>query len=148
MAGASHPSDDPGCNCQAIRQAARQVSQLYDKHLAGVGLRTSQMSILANLARNGPQSIHELATNLVMDRTTLGRGIRPLERDGLIAIGDGPDARTKSLKLTSAGRKKMNQALPLWQAAQMEFESAFGRNEAHALRATLHRVVAIIPRED
>ncbi len=148
MAGASHPSDDPSCNCQAIRQAARQVSQLYDRHLSPTGLRTSQLSILSNLARNGAQSIHELATNLVMDRTTLGRGIRPLERDGLVEIGDGPDARTKSLKLTSAGRKKFNQALPHWQAAQTEFESAFGRGEARTLRAILNRVVSIIPRED
>lgn len=136
------------CNCQAIRQAARQVTQLYDGHLAPSGLRTSQLSILINLSRGGPQSIHELAANLVMDRTTLGRGVRPLERDGLIEIGEGPDGRTRSLKLTATGRKKLAQALPLWQAAQTEFETAFGTAEALTLRTTLNRVVSLIPRED
>ncbi len=136
------------CNCQSIRQAARQVTQLYDRHLAPTGLRTSQLSILVNLSRSGPQSINGLATALVMDRTTLGRGIKPLERDGLIAIGDGPDGRTRSLKLTAAGRKKMTQAILCWQEAQAEFETAFGAAEASALRATLERVVSIIPRED
>jgi DNA-binding MarR family transcriptional regulator len=136
------------CNCQSIRQAARQVTQLYDRHLAPTGLRTSQLSILVSLSRSGPQSINALATTLVMDRTTLGRGIKPLERDGLIAIGDGPDGRTKSLKLTPAGRKKMAQAVRCWEAAQNEFETAFGTAESAALRTTLERVVSIIPREE
>ncbi len=83
-----------------------------------------------------------------MDRTTLGRGIKPLERDGLIEIGEGPDGRTKCLKLTAAGRRKIAQGLPYWQAAQSEFETGFGAAEAKALRATLERVVASIPRED
>ncbi len=148
MSKTSQPGENPACNCQSIRQAARQVTQLYDRHLSPTGLRTSQLSILANLSRGGPQSIHELAAALVMDRTTLGRGIRPLERDGLIEIGDGPDGRTKSLKLTAAGRKKLAQALPRWQEAQTEFETAFGTAEALALRATLDRVVSLIPRED
>jgi len=145
---AAHQSNNSNCNCQSIRQAARQVTQLYDRHLAPVGLRASQLSILVNLSRSGPRSINELATALVMDRTTLGRGIKPLERDGLIAIGDGPDGRTKSLKLTSAGRKKMAQAMLYWEDAQSAFETAFGSAEAIALRASLDRVISIIPRED
>ena len=74
------------CNCLAIRQAARYVTQLYDRHLARSGLRTSQYGILARLKRLGATTINELAAELVMDRTTLGRNIRPLERDGLISI--------------------------------------------------------------
>jgi len=64
------------CNCLALRQAARHVSQIYDAHLALVGLRTTQYSILAKLKRLGPLSINELANSMVMDRTTLGRAIR------------------------------------------------------------------------
>lgn len=148
MKHTSSSAASPACNCQAIRQAARQVTQLYDTHLAPTGLRTSQLSILAELSRSGAQSIHELAANLIMDRTTLGRGIRPLERDGLIAIGDGPDGRTRSLKLTAAGRKKLAQALPRWDNAQKEFEAAFGKQEAASLRTALDRVVAVIPRQE
>jgi hypothetical protein len=60
------------CNCLALRQAARHTSQIYDTHLALVGLRTTQYSILAKLKRLGPLSINELANSMVMDRTTLG----------------------------------------------------------------------------
>ena len=77
------------CNCLALRQAARHVTQFYDQCLAPSGLRTTQFSILAKLKRLGPMTINALARELVMDRTTLGRTMLPLERDGLITIKDG-----------------------------------------------------------
>ena len=92
------------CNCLALRQAARHVTQFYDQCLAPTGLRTTQYSILARLKRHGPMTINALAAQLVMDRTTLGRNILPLERDGLISIVKGsPDRRQKALHLTAAG---------------------------------------------
>src|SRR5579859_6649139 len=89
------------CNCQALRQAARHVSQFYDQWLAPSGLRTSQYSILVRLNRKGPMTINALASDLVMDRTTLGRNILPLDRDGLISIvKGGTDRRRKEVHLT------------------------------------------------
>src|SRR5712671_5093194 len=94
------------CNCFAVRSAARHVSQFYDQFLAPVGLRTTQFSILAKLKRLGSQSINALAESMVMDRTTLGRNILPLERDGLIRITQAAsDRRAKELHLTKAGEK-------------------------------------------
>jgi DNA-binding MarR family transcriptional regulator len=74
------------CNCFAVRAAARHVTQSYDQFLAPTGLRTTQFSILAKLKRKGPLTINALAEDMVMDRTTLGRNILPLERDGLIRV--------------------------------------------------------------
>ena len=92
------------CNCLALRQAARHVTQFYDQYLASTGLRTTQFSLLAKLQGLGPMTINALARELVMDRTTLGRTMLPLERDGLIAIRDGTlDRRSKELTLTKAG---------------------------------------------
>src|SRR6202012_184914 len=89
------------CNCLAVRQAARHITQFYDQFLAPSGLRTTQVSILAKLLRLGPMTIHALAAERVMDRTTLGRNILPLERDGLIAVERGSrDRRSKELQLT------------------------------------------------
>src|SRR5262245_45417507 len=85
--------DSIECNCLALRQAARHVSQLYDGYLATVGLKTTQYSILSKLNRLGPLSINELAKSMVMDRTTLGRAIRPLQRDRLLTIGEGEDGQ-------------------------------------------------------
>ena len=135
--------DPTTCNCLALRHAARRVSQIYDGHLASEGLRTTQYSILAKLNRLGPVSINELARSMVMDRTTLGRAIRPLERDGLLTIAAGDDGRTRSLRLTAIGEARLKAAKAKWREAQKEFEIAFGPRDAADLRMVLQRVVSI-----
>jgi DNA-binding MarR family transcriptional regulator len=135
--------DVAACNCLAIRQAARQVTQLYDRHMVASGLTTSQYSILAKLSRLGPLTINALAAQMVMDRTTTGRAIRPLERDKLVAIDPGADARTRLVRLTPAGSKKFKAAARRWRDAQEEFERTYGAAEAAALRAALARAITI-----
>ncbi len=132
------------CHCNALRQGARQVTQFYDRHLAPSGLRISQYAMLKGLARLGPISINGLADAMVMDRTTMGRGLRPLERDGLVVIGPGPDGRTRALTLTETGRARLDAAEPLWRAAQAGFEARYGADEAARLSDALARVVAAV----
>ena len=131
-----------GCNCLALRQAARHLTQFYDQFLASSGLRATQYSILARLQRKGPMTINALAAELVMDRTTLGRNILPLQRDGLIAVDPGKsDRRSKELHLTAAGRSRFNAARKGWRKAQARFETTFGARRAKELRALLQDVV-------
>ena len=139
--------DDPrpnvtDCNCYAVRQAARFITQIYDRHLAPSRLRISQFGILATLKHKGPLTINELAAELVIDRTTLGRNILPLERDGLIAVkASAIDRRSKELRLTVSGDKRFRDARKHWLEAQEEFEAAFGIERASDLRALLHDLV-------
>lgn len=131
------------CNCLAVRQAARHVTQFYDQFLAPSGLRTTQFSILAKLKRIGPMTINALARDLVMDRTTLGRNILPLEREGLIAVVQGhSDRRSKELGLTDAGVARLRAALKGWAQAQARFEAVFGGERTSDLRALLRAVSA------
>jgi DNA-binding MarR family transcriptional regulator len=141
----AHPKEHgPECNCAAIRQAARHVTQFYDEVLAPSGLRTTQFSILVRLRQHGPKAIHAFADELVMDRTTLGRNILPLERDGLIVTKPGAqDRRVKELHLTDAGTARVRSAIKLWAAAQSKFETAFGPERSSDLRALLRTLVAI-----
>jgi len=129
------------CTCLAVRQAARHITQFYDQHLAPVGLRTTQFSILARLRRLGPVTINVLADELVMDRTTLGRNILPLEREGLISIAPGrTDRRSKELRLTDAGIERLRAARGGWREAQTQFVAAFGEERTAGLRALLRDV--------
>lgn len=144
MQKALMPESPPtSCNCLALRQASRHVSQIYESHLAAEGLRASQYSILSTLGRGGAIAIGALARTMVMDRTTLGRALRPLERDGLLEIAPGPDGRTRSLRLTPAGEAKLAAAAVRWRQAQKEFETSFGTQPAAELRATLRRVITL-----
>ena len=130
------------CNCFAVRSAARHVSQYYDRYLTTAGLRTTQFSILAKLKRLGPLTINELARQMVMDRTTLGRNIKPLERDGLIRIEPAQsDRRAKELRLTKSGEKHLVVAFEAWSRAQAGFETTFGPRHAAELRRVLRDVV-------
>src|SRR5215831_16367119 len=127
------------CNCLALRQASRHVTQFYDRLLASSGLRTTQFSILIRLRLAGPMTINALA----MDRTTLGRNILPLEREGLIDVVSGrADRRSKVLRLTKAGAARLRAARAGWTQAQAKFEAAFGGRRAAGLRALLQTVTA------
>jgi DNA-binding MarR family transcriptional regulator len=131
------------CNCLAARQAARHITQFYDQCLAPCALRTTQFSILANLRRSGPLTINALAALMVMDRTTLGRNILPLQRDGLIAVErDQHDRRSKTLRLTEAGDARLREAATGWEEAQRQFEAAFGTERTAQMRALLRAVAA------
>jgi DNA-binding MarR family transcriptional regulator len=131
------------CNCLAVRQAARHVTQFYDHYLAPAGLRTTQFSILVTLTRRGPLTINALAAAMVMDRTTLGRNILPLERDGLVTIASGKtDRRSKEVRLTERGAERLQTAIVGWTEAQAQFDTVFGRERAAGLRTLLRHVSA------
>jgi DNA-binding MarR family transcriptional regulator len=129
------------CNCSALRQAARRVTRLYDGALAPTGLGVNQYSILARLSRVGPSTIQGLARLLVMDRSTLGHLLRPLEKRGLVKLHvSEQDGRSRVTALTPAGRAVVAKGRPLWTSAQQRFASAFGEKAALELRTVLKRV--------
>lgn len=135
------PSGPEACTCLAVRQAARHITQFYDHLLAPTGLRISQFSILAKLRQHGPITINELAAALVMDRTTLGRNILPLEREGLISIVPGQiDRRSKEVRLTDTGVQRLRRSRKAWNTAQARFSATFGEDRAVGLRELLHEV--------
>src|SRR5215471_18907212 len=132
------------CNCLALRQAARHATALYERHLAPTGLTSPQYSILAKLTRLGPQSINALAAMMVMDRTTTTRAVRPLARDKLVAVSPGEDERTRIVRITPTGEKRVKAAAVHWRAAQKEFEKGYGSDAAARLREDLARVVEAV----
>jgi DNA-binding MarR family transcriptional regulator len=129
------------CNAAAVRQAARHVTQLYDSMLAPAGIGINQYSILNRLDGIGSSSIQDLARQLVMDRSTLGHLLRPLESRGLIRLGvSKDDARSRDVRLTKAGRDTLVAARPLWAVAQRRFEQTFGEATSRRLRKSLRHV--------
>ena len=106
------------CVGMRVRKAARVVANHYDKHLKPVGLKGTQFTLLNTIFLNPAANIGQLADILGLDRTTLNRNLKPLERQGLIRSGSGKDPRTRTLKLTNEGTKILQNALPYWLEAQ------------------------------
>lgn len=130
------------CTCGVLRRAARKVTQAYDRALRPAGLKLSQFSVLAFVRQDDGLSITELAECLAMDRTTLTRNLRPMERAGWIEIGPGPDRRSRSVGITAAGRRVFETAFPLWQTAERQFRRGLGRETAADLRRLLDQALS------
>ena len=73
-----------------------------------------------------------------MDRTTLLRALKPLQRDGLVnSKKSQSDPRQLILTLSAAGQRKLKEATRLWQKAQTEFETQVGSARAARMRSDL-----------
>ncbi len=133
---------EKACNCSALRQAARHTTRMYDEALAPSGLGVNQFSILARIDRFGPSNLQDLAKPLVMDRSTLGHLLRPLQARGLLSLEASPrDKRRRLIMLTEEGAALLRLAQPHWARAQSRFEQSFGSPDAAKLRDVLERLV-------
>src|SRR5260370_27140482 len=131
------------CNATAIRRAMRRVSQIYDEALAPSGLRSTQRSLLASIARAGRPTMGELAASLVLDRSALAHNVKPLEREGLVeVVADEHDKRNRLIALTEAAWANLAQSQPLCEEAQRRFEPPFREETARAFRPTLHDIAS------
>ena len=131
------------CVCNTLRMAARRVTQLYDEALRPSGLRVTQFSILATLARLGAANLTPLTEALVMDQTTLTRSLQLLEAQGLIERVAQPDGRVKAMRVTARGRRALRHAGALWAQAQTSVLRAVGTASWRATRRGLARLLAI-----
>lgn len=135
------------CTCQNLRKAARAVTQYYEAALEPSGLKVTQLPVLAVPASRGPLPMSRLADELVMDRTTLTRNLRPLEKAGLIRVRRGEDKRARIVEITDAGRAALAKALPLWKKAQAEMVDNLGRFQWGVLMDNLRATVAAVKRD-
>lgn len=137
------------CPALRVRAASRMLARLYDAALRDLGLEMSQLPVLAALALRGERglTVTELADALVMDRTSVTRAIRPLERAGFVRVARSPnDARLKIVILTRAGEKQLALAHPRWVRTTRRIREAFGAARIDALGDELAALVAAGPR--
>jgi DNA-binding MarR family transcriptional regulator len=134
----ANPSAEyPQCTCYALRRASRALTLAYDEALRPTGLRIGQLSILRRLRAVGEITVAELAELLALDRTTLARNLKPLERDALVRVRVGDDRRERLLSLTPGGGVMLDQAMPLWHAANAVFAGRYGEPRTSNLLAEL-----------
>jgi DNA-binding MarR family transcriptional regulator len=127
------------CICTSLRQAAQASTHFYDKVLAPSGLKVTMFRLLRRIEENPDATITGLAEIVGLDRSTLGRNLKVLARQGLLSLPSGADARARSVALTPAGKAALAQAIPLWAQAQAEMTASFGP-DLEDLLGTLERV--------
>jgi DNA-binding MarR family transcriptional regulator len=121
--------------------AARAVTRAYDSALRPVGLRATQVAMLVAIAIDDAISIAALASFLGMDRTTLTRNLRPLEKEGLISIGPEGWRRSRTLGITKNGKSRLREAFPLWERAQNALRQKLGDQAWVRVRHSLDSLI-------
>lgn len=129
------------CACHKVRMAARAVTRAYDDVLRPTELRATQLLVLVAIAIDGAMSIAALANFLGMDRSTLTRNLRPLEKEGLITVGAEGWRRSRTLEITKQGRARVRDALPLWEKAQQMLMRKLGARNGSAVLDGLDHLI-------
>ena len=136
------------CTATSLRLAARRLGQLYDEALAPLGLKATQLALIAEIDRlmgadqQGP-TLQDLATRLAIQLSALTHALRPLVRDGLVELRqDTQDRRTKHGVLTPLGKTRLSEAMVRWAAVNDQVEAVLGPPSAASLRALADQVAS------
>jgi DNA-binding MarR family transcriptional regulator len=140
--GTTHTSEaadglaDLACACAAARQAARAVTQLYDRWLIGTGLEAPQFALLMTLDRHGAVSQAALGRRYALDKTTISRNLKLFEREGWITASSADDKRERRFAITAAGHARLAAARPEWKKAQDHLRAGMTAKQWHAMFET------------
>jgi len=143
------PYDMLNCTHNSLRRAARQLTQVYDDALSPAGLTSSQALLVGQLdalggkpGQKGP-TLQSLAKRLGLQISALTHALKPLQRDGVVAImADADDRRVKRATLTPAGLAQAQQMYELWRGVNARIETALGVGVAEQLRLLANAVAA------
>jgi DNA-binding MarR family transcriptional regulator len=125
------------CVCFNLRWVTRKVTQFYDAEMRRHGIRPTQGTVLASLNARESWNMAELSDWLGLERTTLVRNLRPLQRDGLVqAVGGGRGNRVE-LAITTKGRKQIAKLAPAWRSAQTAAVKTLGKKRWSAILSDL-----------
>ena len=142
------PAKPRGCTSFKVRQLSRRLSQHYDAEVSKSGLKTTQYSLLSNLARIGPSRPVDLASELKMTASTLSRNLQPLIAAGWISLGAGADARSRLVQITEEGDAKRREAQLHWKAAQQKLNALLGVERVLALHRLIDESMELLGAED
>lgn len=133
-----------GCTNLKLRQLMRRVAQLYDAEVGCTGLKGTQYSLLSYVAKLGPIRPVDLAREMKVQASTLTRNLRPLIDAGLLQLEPGPDARSRFVTVTDAGREKRQEAQRHWRVAQEGLNVRLGPRRVVALHALLDECMELL----
>jgi DNA-binding MarR family transcriptional regulator len=117
------------------------VTRFYDEILRSVGLRATQLAVLVAVGNEDVMSITALAKFMGMDRSTLTRNLAPLEREGLIRVGNEGWRRSRTVEITKKGRARLREALPFWEKAQETLRQKLGSRKWPVIMANLNDLI-------
>ena len=130
-----------GCYCITLRRAAQAISDLYDAHMAAIGITVNQYSLLSKLGHYPNCSVSELAEYARLERTTVVRALKPLTAKGWIKDLSDEGERKRYLCLTAEGEEIVKKGKVIWHQEQEEIERRLGKNGVEQLQELLEKLM-------
>jgi DNA-binding MarR family transcriptional regulator len=137
MSNGFNMSSMENCVCFNLRWAARKLTQFFDSEMRRHGIRPTQGTVLRVVSAKENWSMAELSDWLGMDRTTLVRNLRPLQRDGLVQTAGGGRGSRVEVSITAKGREKIEEYMPAWRSAQSTAVKTLGERRWSAILSDL-----------
>jgi DNA-binding MarR family transcriptional regulator len=140
-----------GCTNLKLRRLSRTVARGYDADMRPLGLTGAQYALLSHVVKLGPVSPGVLSSTMGLDPSTLTRNLQALQAAGWVVQAPGPDARSRQLVATEAGRALRTQAQQRWRVSQERINQVLGPERVTALHALLDECAALLdtaPQED
>ena len=142
MAATADTPAPRGCTNLKLRQLSRQVTRGYDAVVGATGLKNTQYALLSHVVLLGPIRPSDLAARMKLDASTLTRNLQPLAAQGYVVLGPGPDARSRLVSATDAGRLKRAEAQRAWKQAQLALNATLGEERVARLHALIDECLA------
>ena len=133
---------DVSCVAFNLRKSARVVGRIYEQEMRGAPIKGPLFSLLAIINKRRSATITGLAKDIGLDRTTLTRNLKPLEKRGLIRIAQ-KEKRSKEVSLLPKGEAALHDSLISWRRAQDKVVRALGEDRWARMRQDLSAVMAL-----
>jgi DNA-binding MarR family transcriptional regulator len=128
------------CTCFNVRRISRVITQFFDAEVRRHGIRPTQTPILGALQAKSGWGMAELSDWLGMERTTLLRNLRPLQRDGLVRAKGGGRGGHVELEITAKGRMALAKTVPAWRSVQDKVVAILGEERWSTIIGDLKEV--------
>jgi len=106
-----------------IRSLSRVVDKYYRSCLATFDITENQMTILFTLNKMGEIEQGKIGNTLALEKSTVSRNIKLLEKKGLI---DRTTAYRPEIKLSKKGQKLVIELIPGWEKVMDELTDKIG----------------------
>lgn len=125
------------CLSVRVRRLGRVITRIYDAALAKHGVSAAQLNLLAAIAAGDGARPGDLTRLLDLEKSTLSRDLKRMERLGWVRSGAAPARRGQLVTLTPAGARLLIDVRPAWQEAQAAAQAELGEKSFAQLRAAL-----------
>ena len=128
------------CLNTRLRMATRKLNQLYNAHIAELGISFGEQSILLMVGKMGQVRQSDIGKRLHLERSTVTRELRGLIKKGYITKYK-EEGISPVVHMTNKGQSFLNILVPKWIDAQNQAKKLLGVEGETALDVVNQKLI-------